>query len=621
MLKSASKYVLILLGVLLFLLAAPTAALAEYFDISEYDVQVQVNSDYTYDIVESLTVDFSEARHGIYREIPLNFSDRTVRIKDIRVDGGDIDLSTDSGYKVIRIGDPDEYVDGRQYYRISYTLVMGQDRDAESDLFYLNLIGTDWDVPIHNASFTVSMPEPYDFSALNLTSGNLGSEETDNVHFTQTDQGFTGEIIGPLAPNQGVSAYLPLPEGYFADVKGPANWPPYAILLLSTLLSLLAYRIWHLHGRDTEVIVTPEFYPPDDMTPAEAGYIIDRAVQPIDVTSLILYWAEKGYLEMEEEGKNHFRLYKIKSLPTEGVHHYERYFFNALFAKGIGNAVSTADLKGDFYEEMVAAQGMVKASFTDDKERRLTNKSADGFRFLLVLFSLLPIWGMVGYGIYRLNAGYIALSWALIAFLPTLFPGIGIALAANGIINRKVNPRGKTLGLMIGGFMLMGGAILAYLILVNMSEIFMLGLLALIFTLVIGFLAQATEKRTPYGTRILGLLLGYKQFLKTAEKDRIERLLEENPNYFYDTLPYAQVLGVTKKWAKKFEGLTMEPPHYYRSHGGIFNAYIFATVMDRSFRVSASEMSVNPKANSGGGGLGGGGFSGGGAGGGGGGSW
>ncbi len=621
MLKSASKLILVFLSILFMLFTAPVAAMAEYFDIANYDVTVQVNSDYSYDVVEKLAVDFSEPRHGIYREIPLDFADRPVRIKNISVEGGDTDISSENGSKIIRIGNSEDFVDGRQDYEIRYTLILGADTDAEADLFYLNIIGTEWDVPIHKASFTVNMPAPYDFSNLTITSGYLGSEETSNVQFQQTDQGFTGKTLSSLEPGQGLTAYLVLPEGYFADVKGPATWPKLAILLMGALLTVLAYRIWDLKGRDSEVIITPEFYPPDNMTPAEAGYIIDRAVQPTDVTSLILYWAEKGYLEMEEDGKNHFRLFKMKELPQKGVQHYEHYFFNALFNKGSGNQVSTKDLKGDFYEEMATAQGMIKSSFTDNAERRITNRSSDGYRFLLVVFSLLPLWGMVAYSIYLLNAGYISISSALLSGLPTLAPIIGIALLSNGFINRKINPRSKTTGLMIGGFVFLGGSIVAYLVLTQMANIFLYGLLALLFTLGIGFLGQATEKRTPYGTRILGLVLGYKQFLKTAEKDRIERLLEENPNYFYDTLPYAQVLGVTKKWAKKFEGLTMEPPHYYRGDSGLFNAVVFASVMDRSFSSVSKEMAVNPNANSGGSGMGGGGFSGGGAGGGGGGSW
>ena len=39
----------------------------------------------------------------------------------------------------------------------------------------------------------------------------------------------------------------------------------------------------------------------------------------------------------------------------------------------------------------------------------------------------------------------------------------------------------------------------------------------------------------------------------------------DNPEYFYNILPYAYVLGVSDKWMKKFEGITMEAPHWYYS--------------------------------------------------------
>ena len=34
---------------------------------------------------------------------------------------------------------------------------------------------------------------------------------------------------------------------------------------------------------------------------------------------------------------------------------------------------------------------------------------------------------------------------------------------------------------------------------------------------------------------------------------KIADLLDENPNYFYDILPYAYVLNVSKKWIDKFD--------------------------------------------------------------------
>jgi uncharacterized membrane protein len=120
----------------------------------------------------------------------------------------------------------------------------------------------------------------------------------------------------------------------------------------------------------------------------------------------------------------------------------------------------------------------------------------------------------------------------------------------------------------------------------------------------------------------MGKLLGFRRFLTTAEKARIERLLEEKPSYFYDILPYAQVLRVTRIWSEKFKDLTMEAPEWYRgSQAGHFNAWMFANSMNRSMNSVGTALAHNPQSGSGGRGFGGGGFSGGGGGGGGGRSW
>ena len=140
------------------------------------------------------------------------------------------------------------------------------------------------------------------------------------------------------------------------------------------------------------------------------------------------------------------------------------------------------------------------------------------------------------------------------------------------------------------------------------------------------------RKRTPRGSELLGRLLGFKNFLERAEKDRIEKLVEANPSYFYDVLPYTYVLGVTDKWAKNFEDLAVQPPNWYRDsygQGDIFSPLVFQAYMFHSMNMMGSAMvshpaqSFNGNSGFGGGsfGGGGGGFSGGGFGGGGGRSW
>ena len=115
--------------------------------------------------------------------------------------------------------------------------------------------------------------------------------------------------------------------------------------------------------------------------------------------------------------------------------------------------------------------------------------------------------------------------------------------------------------------------------------------------------------------------------MQVAEKDRLERLLEQDPEYYYRTLPFAQVLGVTDKWTDKFKDIAMQPPSWYDG-AEVYHPYFIYTLAHTMSQMSrdvaqapASSGSGGGGFSGGGGGFGGGGFSGGGSGGGGGSSW
>lgn len=133
------------------------------------------------------------------------------------------------------------------------------------------------------------------------------------------------------------------------------------------------------------------------------------------------------------------------------------------------------------------------------------------------------------------------------------------------------------------------------------------------------------EKKNWFSTRLssVGLdllwrLFGFSKFLGATEKEKLELLNapELRPETFEKFLPYAMVLGIEKKWAKKFEHIFVTPPNWVEGYPAnrSFNALVFVNSMN-SFSQSVSSHSTY---SSGGGG---GGSSGGGSGGGGGGSW
>lgn len=147
-------------------------------------------------------------------------------------------------------------------------------------------------------------------------------------------------------------------------------------------------------------------------------------------------------------------------------------------------------------------------------------------------------------------------------------------------------------------------------------------LIAGVIIFIFGFLMPA---RTAKGVKAKEHILGLKQYLTVAEKDRLNfhHAPKKDPKHFEALLPYAMVLGVEKAWAKQFEGLFTSPPRWYHdSTSHAFSAIYFASALsDFEHRAGSVLASRASSAAGGGSGFGGGGFSGGGFGGGGGGSW
>lgn len=126
------------------------------------------------------------------------------------------------------------------------------------------------------------------------------------------------------------------------------------------------------------------------------------------------------------------------------------------------------------------------------------------------------------------------------------------------------------------------------------------------------------SKRTKAGNQVYGQILGFKEFIKKAELDRLKMLVEENPSYYYDIMPYAYVLGLSEQWIENFETMHMPEPDWYSGRDPFGDAVFYSMVRSANACATAPEASGG---GSSGGGFSGGGFSGGGSGGGGGGAW
>ncbi len=619
-----------LLLLLLFSLALTVSLSAEYFVIDHYNIEVEVSENNSYRIVETIDVDFSQERHGIYRTIPLKFDGRRVILSKLKVRGHDSKIERSADEATMRIGSADSYVNGKISYRISYDYDVGADDLPDMDEFNHNLIGLEWDTEIKSADFRIEMPKGFDSSVLNFTSGDYGSKDNSGVEWSVEGNVITGRLLKPLNPRQGLTAALPLPEGYWVGAKEHKtpgwllfqvfSFPFYALVILASFL------LWFFKGRDNKLFPSVEFDPPEGMNPSEVGYIIDGTVDNKDVTSLIIYWAEQGLIELEEEskerilGKDKKTLHLIKKQELGAdAKDYEKRLFKKLFNHyGDGERVSTEDLEDKFYTEVRKAQKSIKESFTKNPERAIYQSGSAKFTLIASLLAALPIMFVLVEGFTNFSG---RLSTGLFGILFSLFLLIPAFLLGSGLTDRSKRGRKKIFSAVIfGGFSFLFFGI--FLTLGDGEISLMKYAAAVVSGITASVFVSIMVRRTEYGDKMLEKTLGFKEFIKEAEKDKLETLFASNPSYFYSILPYAMVLDLSDIWGKHFEGIAVEPPSWYRGYGrNHFSTAVFASTLNNSFNTMNTSMTSAPSSSGSSGSSSSGGFSGGGSGGGGGGSW
>ena len=621
-----------LLLTMLMPMVGPAVHGAEYYTTQAFDVTMDVRNDNSFLMKEEIQVTFTEPRHGIYRYIPLSGTAYSqvdgqvveqkyqMKVDQVRVEGYELNTYTENGNLVMQIGSPDYYVDGSQTYVISYRVRLFDDGISQYDSLYYNVLPFGWGTSIDSAEIRIQMPKEFDQNKAEFLVGGYGSVSDDRIRWSAAGTSIQGTLQGPLQLGEGVTFRVVLPEGYFVGEMNN-NWALALMLLLMVAVPLFSFLLFLFFGRDPRVVRTVEFYPPEGISPAEVGYIVDGMVDQKDLVSLVIYFAEKGYLTIEELEDKSFVLRKEKELP-ETAKTYEYTFFDGLFKEG--DSVMLEDLKGEFYSSYQASGTQLRSHFGRKKETRVFTHSSLGARSLGTLLMLIPLAAGLFLGaVYAMNSGEFGLLG-----LPGLFLVLaGYLVMIIGHDKRDAGTlRRYRLTLIVGGILTsLGFLVLAGFMLLALE--LPLGILSLVASFISFVFTLRMKQRTRWSAEILGKILGFKEFIRTAELPRIQKLVDENPSYFYDVLPYAYVLGLSDRWAKKFEGIAMEPPVWYNGSGNtLFNTWVFMNAFNGFSRSMASSM-VPPTPKGGDGGLGGGGFSGGGGfggggfGGGGGGSW
>ena len=580
------------------------------YTIESYDIKMTVNENNTFDITETIDVNFTGYnKHGIFRKIPtrntINRLDGTksnnrAKISNISVNDS-YTTSTENGYKVLKIGSSSQTVSGRKTYIIKYNYNIGKDPLKDSDELYFNLIGDEWDTSIGNITFTITMPKSFDKSNLGFSNGSKYSTYSSNINYTVSGNTIRGSLETGLSYGQALTVRLELPEGYFSGASSNFDYLMLFEIAISIIFVIIAFVLWRKYGKDEVAIETVEFYPPDGMNSADLGFIYKGHSEQKDIISLLIYLANKGYLRIEEFEETTLKVIKSKSFKIIKVKEYdgnnedERTFFNDLFK--VKDEVTKDDLYDKFY---LTLQKISRNINRKENQEKIFEKASLGKRIFLITMIIIVFLFMGGLSIIKIGDVEII---AMVVF---------ILVAPLVLLYKK--PNIWTIILCSLAFVTVTFFCTETDILSDSTYLIKFIIESICIVLLIIFLG-IMKKRTEYGTEMLGKIQGFKYFLETAEKPQLEELIMCNPEYFYNILPYTYVLGVSNKWMKKFEDIALETPRWYYGYMA-FDNHSFNRFMNSTYSSISTAMSSSASSSGSGGG-----FSGGGSGGGGGGSW
>ena len=84
------------------------------------------------------------------------------------------------------------------------------------------------------------------------------------------------------------------------------------------------------------------------------------------------------------------------------------------------------------------------------------------------------------------------------------------------------------------------------------SGSWLIGICAVLAQMLAGLAAAYGGRRSDLGRQHAGLILGLRHYLASISKDELDRIQENDPDFFFRMLPYAIAMGVDTRFAKLF---------------------------------------------------------------------
>ena len=504
---------------------------------SRVDVLATVNSEG--DCLVSMTVSLRLEAAGDSLSYPLPLG-----AKDITLNGGSVSTRrTASAIEVDISRITRDYV-GDASLRFDFTLPQAVKVDAENwnplkqpDIKLTLPLLSGFSYPVELLSFTVNMPSHEITERPEFTSIYRQSSIASDLNYIISASQIIGSSKTVLNDHEGVTMTLLVPQSMFPSVSTYIRQgEPELVPMLITAGVALLYWLLTLFNKPMHPSKTT--VPPSGITAGEMGCRLTLAGS--DLTMMVFTWAQLGYILIVQEESGRVLLHKRMDMGNERSPH-ENKIFKGLF----GN------------RRVIDATGNNYAKYCNQVATQISSERT----------------------MYRFNSGNMKLfRWICCA--SHVFCGICVAMNMASNVTLQV-----VMAIILGIFAFasawmiqeiayrthLRGKTRVYMGLVCVLIWILLGILcgqpwiplgSVLAQWVFGYFAAYGGRRSDVGRRDANLVLGFRRYVKHIPKSDVNRLLMNDPDYFFNLAPYALALGVINPFAATFVRRKMDQCPY-----------------------------------------------------------
>ena len=414
----------------------------------------------------------------------------------------------------------------------SYTLpdVLRSEQNEKTEKYQLIMeipLLCGFEYPVEKMDFSITMPGDVTGAKPYFTSGVMQTGIETIIETVAEGQHIEGTVVQQLQDRETVSLVMEVSEEMFpGKLIIPREGNPEIIpMSICAALALLYWIIFMrtlpvLHHRRTTLI--------EGVTAGELGSRLTAA--GADLTMMVFSWAQLGYVRIHVDRYGRIILEKRMEMENERTD-FERRCFKMLFARGdVIEATGTryAKLFGDVAEHIPG----IKEMYT---------KRAGNVKIFRMLACGISIFCGVCYAMNLVDPGW----FRTVLEILLIIVGAITAWAIQGGMY-KLHVRGKIpvyVGSVCG---------ILWLVLGIVSGVWLIGLVTVLAQNLAGLAAAYGGRRSELGRYNASEILGVRHYLKHVGQEELDRLIDQNPDYFFDMLPYAIALGVDTSFAKAF---------------------------------------------------------------------